>query len=119
MKNIRLHVTPDQSKPPVETYENLVITAGSPYSQNSITLLINPSVSDFKSEDDKSGIKIRNMIFLEHNTDTVQIFLSIGEDAEKEITMDDKKYTIKLLSTGNEKYDNAEFPYFNLLIEKA
>lgn len=118
MKNVRLHMSPDPGKPPVETYGDLVIHPTVPYSDNSVTLLINPTVSDFKSIDDRPEIKIRNLAFMEHSANTIKLFLEIGKETEKEVKINGHKYNIKLLFVGKEKFDDGEFPYFDLLVEK-
>jgi hypothetical protein len=116
-KLIRLVQSPFQ--PPIDHACGLTFQIHVPYSKDVVTLLVNPSVSDFKDKDGNENVEIRQLTVSQHTSDTKQISLDFKSDNVKTIKNDDKEIEVKLMKIDTENIQGQDFLAFELFVSEV
>jgi len=111
---IKLRNTPEVSN--FEVFGEIIINLFVPYSDNSLTIKINPYVTDYKENLDQPGIKVRHLTIMTETEDTITLSLDFGNNNIQNFEVVGQQYQIKLLDIGKERFENQDFPYFELLV---
>ena len=110
---IRLRNSPEV--PNFEIFDEIIINLFVPYSENSLTIKINPYVTDYKENLNQPGIKVRHLSVMTDTEDTVTLSLDFDNNIQN-FDVAGQQYQIQLLDIGKERFDNQDFPYFELLV---
>jgi hypothetical protein len=96
-----------------------VIALHVPYSETSVTILINPQVGDFVENNDQSGIKVGNLILLEGTFDSKALQFDLTTNNTRQVTCNCKVYELKLMRIGKETVDGQAWPFFEFLVKQV
>ncbi len=113
-KLIKIIVSP--FNPSMEVVDDIVVQVHVPYSEKGVTIKINPAVEDYKENQDKPNIKIRQLTVTRDTVQTETLNFDFSENNVHKVTINEKNYKIKLMSTGKENIQGQEFSYFEFLI---
>ena len=103
MKEVKISSNPSSS--PVEYVEGLVMQVSMPYSDSSVTIKIDSSIEHYEEATDQDGAEIRQVIITADTTQTQTILFDLEGNNIKDITIDGKKFNIKLCEIGNEEVE--------------
>ncbi len=102
--------------PSIETVGDLVISLHVPCSERDVTIQINPTITEYKENDDKEGVQIRQIMMSESTEKTKTLNFSFDNNIQN-LESNGKNYEIKLLSIGKEKINGQDFPSFEFYIK--
>jgi hypothetical protein len=115
-KLLRLVQSPFQ--PPIDSACGLTFQVHVPYSKDAVTILVNPSVADYKEKDGNERVEIRQLTFIQHTSDTKQISLDFKSNNVKTIKNDDKEIEVKLMKIDTENIQGQDFLAFELFVSE-
>lgn len=110
-KLIKLTASP--FTPPVEFVEDIVITLHSPYSETSVTVLVNPQIVDW------TDTKVGNILVLRGTPDSKTLRFDLAMNSTHRISYSTKVYEIKLMRIGKEKMDGQDFLSYEFFVEQT
>lgn len=114
-KQIKLVLSP--FSPNIEVVGDIIINSHVPYSEQDITLQINPNIQAYKEKDGDKNLDIRQIMVTTETEDTKTLHFDFKEDNIQLVKVDNKEYKIKLLNIGKEKLEGQEFMAFEFYIE--
>ena len=115
-KQIKMVLSP--FNPNIEVVGDLVISLHVPYSDRDVTIQINPAITEYKENDDKKDIRVRQVMISEstEETKTLNFCLDNNTNTQK-IMVNEREYEINPLSIGKETLDGQDFPSFEFYIK--
>ena len=113
-KLIKLSVS--RFEPSVETVENLTIKIFVPYSDSFVTVQINPNIQDYVENADSDQMKVRQVMVTGESEDTQTLRFDFADNNIHQISVENKKYEVKLMRIGKENLQGQDFPFFEFLI---
>lgn len=116
-KLIRLVQSPFH--PPIDEACGLTFQVHVPYSKDAVTLLVNPSIADYKEKDGNESIEIRQFTFSQHTTDTKQISLDFKSNNTMTIKNNDKEIEVKLMKIDTQNIQGQDFLSFEIYVSEV
>lgn len=105
--------------PNIEVVGPMVFDVRSPYSDKSVTLVVNPNIIQYEDKPlSPYGVKIRQSMASQNTDQTRIIHLDIKSNTEEVIYFKENKYKVKLLNIGNENIQGQNFPFFEFYVEE-
>lgn len=104
--------------PNTEVIDNLVIKVGAPYSDRNVTLEINPSLEDYKEDNDQEGIQIRQVMVTAAANESKKLTFDFESKNTESLQSGGDRYEIKLMNIVKEKTEEGEFMSFEFLVKK-
>ena len=102
--------------PNLEIAEGLVIKLHAPYSEDSVTVQVNPNIVDYKEEADQPNIKVRQAIASSPTDQTRTLFFDFGDNRHQKVTIEGQDYEIELLDIGKENLQGQDFQFFKFSV---
>jgi hypothetical protein len=99
--------------------EDIVIQIHAPYTDKSVTVLINPNSRDFQKNTDPENSKISQWMKTTVTEKTKELFFDFDENKRQNITIENIEYEIELLNIGKENARGNKFPFFEFNITKG
>jgi len=115
-KNIKIILSPFNSN--IEIVDIMAIQVHVPYSENEVTVLINPNITEYQEKQDKPGIKIRQFTVTESTEQTKKLKFDFKDNNIHKVKINEKTFEIKLMTIDKEKIQGREFPYFEFFINE-
>lgn len=116
-KTVKITLSP--FNPNIAVVGPMIFDVRSPYSDKSVTLVVNPNISHYEeSPKSTKGIKIRQAMITRNTEETLTIQLELTSKNEQTIKFRGKIYKVKLLNVGKEKIEGQGFPYFEFFVEE-
>jgi len=109
--NVKLIASP--FNPSLEVAGDLVISLHVPYSDDMVTIKINPNIVDYK---EKPSPNVRQVKVSKETGETHTLKLDFQVNNVQKIKVDNKDYEIKLLHIGKVKQEKANFPVFEFQV---
>ena len=100
-KLVKLTLSP--FNPNFEIVDNLVMRVNVPYSDQSVTMQFNPNVQDYKEQADQPGVQVRQVTVTTSTDQTQTLSFDFKENNIHDVTIENAKYTIKLMSIRKEE----------------
>jgi len=116
MKRVRIKCSPFTSN--LEVAEDIVLKLHVPYSDKDVTIQINPNIQDYKENDDKPGVKIRQVMLTTPTDETQTLKFDFANMKTQKIVVGKMAYKIELLEIGKEEIQGQKFPYFDFSVSK-
>lgn len=116
MKRVRIKCSPFTSN--LEVADDLVLKLHVPYSDKEVTIQINPNIQDYKQNDDKAGVKVRQTIVTTPTDETRTLKFDFNNMKTQKIVIGKTTYKIELLEIGKEDIQGQKFPYFDFSVDK-
>lgn len=109
--------------PNVEVVDSFTAKVSIPYTDKMVTLQIDPNVMHYedKPEQQSPDIQVRQTMVSQGTKDTQTLTFDFQENNIKKIHIDNKNYSIKLMSIDKQKVegmDGQEFPVFEFFVEQ-
>ena len=95
----------NSNSPTIEIAFNLAVKLHIPYSQNDVTIQINPSIEDYIENADQPNMDIRHITVSKTTDETQTLKFDLSSNKVKEINFRDQKYKFELLKI--ERNDNG------------
>lgn len=115
-KTIRLVQSPFQ--PPIDEACGLTFQIHVPYSKESVTLLVNPNLSEYKNKGDNQNVEIRQLTYSHNTPDTKQITLDFTFNNVVTIQNNDKEIEVKLMNIDTENIQGHQFLAFEIFVSE-
>jgi peptide deformylase len=96
----------------------LTINLHAPYGDDNVTVLVNPSIESHNEHTASEGIEVAFSSFVTHTEDTKEITLNFTDKNVQSVMLDDKEIELKLMNIGKEKFENQDFPYFEIYVSE-
>jgi len=116
MKRVRIKCSPFTSN--LEVADDLVLKLHVPYSDKEVTIQINPNIQDYKEQDDKPGVKIRQTMITTPTDETRTMKFDFNNMKSQKVVIGSVAYKIELLEIGKEEIQGQKFPYFDFSVSK-
>jgi len=116
MKIVRVKRSPFSSN--LEVADDIVLKLHVPYSDKEVTIQINPNIQDYKENDDRPGVKIRQTIVTTPTDETQTLKFDFNNMKTQKVVIGTASYTIELLKIGKEAIQGQEFPYFDFSVSR-
>ena len=104
--------------PPVEVVDGIIMKLHVPYSNQNVTIQINPFVQDYQQKADTENVKVRQMMFTSPTDETVELPFDFAQNKRKVINIGEDNYEIELLNIGKENIDGQDFPFYEFDVTK-
>lgn len=117
MKNIRITCSP--FSPGIEVVEDIVIKACLPYSENNVTVQVNPNIQGYDEKLDQSNVKVRQATVTTKTDQTHTFKLDFKDNNVQKVKIGEKEYKIKLMNIGKENIKGQDFPTFEFFVESG
>lgn len=114
-KQIKLVLSPFNSN--VEVIDEMVISIHVPYSDKDVNIQINPNIQEYKENDDRPGLNVRQVTVTTATEDTKTLHFDFLNDNIKNVQINNKEYEIKLLNIGKENIEGQDFSSFEFYIK--
>lgn len=111
--NIKLISSPSHSN--LETAGELIIKLHVPYSNDQVTVKINPNITEYH---DDQGKNIRQFTISKDTDETKTLQFNLKNNNIHRINLRDKNYQIRLMTIGKIKEGRQDFPCFEFLVEQ-
>ena len=111
--NTKLISSPFHSN--LEVAGELIIKLHAPYSNDEVTVKINPNITEYR--DDK-GKNIRQLSISRDTDETKTLQFNLKNNNVQRINFRNKDYQIKLMSISKIKEEGQDFPCFEFLVEQ-
>ena len=110
-KLIKLSISPNS--PAIENVNDILIKATAPYSENNVTIVINPNITHYQEKAGTPNAQKRQTTI---TSGTNQTFIfDFEKNNVHNVKVDSKSYEIKLLNIDKEEFQGQNFPYFELV----
>ena len=113
-RTVRIVQAPNS--PEMEVIGNMVMMIHVPYSEDDVTMLFNPYVREYEASADKPGVKVRQVMFVQHTKDTITAKFDFANHNEHLIGVSGTEYKVKLLAIGTERFEEQDFPAYDFLV---
>lgn len=113
-KLVKLTMSP--FSPNVEVVDKMVMKVHVPYSENNVTIQFNPNIQDYKEQQDQKDIKIRQLMFTTPTDHTRTFSFDFKANIAHDVTIENTKYNVKLMTIGKEPIQGQNFIYFEFFI---
>ena len=111
-KLIKLSISP--KGPAIENFDDIVLKVSGTYSENHVTIEINPNITHYQENADRPGIKIRQVTKTTGERQTLNF--DFKQNNIHKIKINNKPYEIKLMRIDKEEYDKQKFLFFEFFI---
>lgn len=102
--------------PNLEVIDKMVMKIHAPYSEESVTIQFNPNIQDYKEQADKPGMQVRQFMFSTPTNQTRTLRFDFKNNNVHDVTVENTKYKVKLMSIGKESIQGQNFPYFEFFV---
>lgn len=116
MKRVRIKCSPFTSN--LEVADDIVLKLHVPYSDEEVTIQINPNIQDYKEKDDKPGVNIRQAIVTTPTDETRTMKVDFNNMKTQKVVIGSAAYKIELLEIGKEEIQGQKFPYFDFSVSR-
>ncbi len=99
--------------PNLEVVDKMVMKVHAPYSEESVTIRFNPNIQDYK---DKPGMPVRQFMFSTPTDQTRTLLFDFKKNNVHDVTVENTKYKVKLMTIGKESIQGQNFPYFEFFV---
>jgi hypothetical protein len=113
-KLVKLSVSP--FTPSLEVVDKIVMKVHVPYSQDSVTIQINPNIQDYKDQADRPGIKVRQITYSTPTDQTQTLLFDFKTNNVHLATVENTTYNLKLMTIDKEQIHGQDFLFFEFLI---
>jgi hypothetical protein len=113
-KLIKLVNSPFNS--PIEEACGLIFQIHVPYNKDSVTLLVNPNIVDYKESAGEENIKIQQLTVSLHNK---QILLDFKFNNIQTIQNEDKIIEVKLMKIDTENIQGQDFLLYEIFVSEV
>ena len=114
MKNIKIVLSFDT--PPLEVAENLVIMPVKPFSEEMVTVLINPGIAYYKEREKMQGADIGHLTLAGATDETTQLTFDFKDNNIHKIKTKEKNFELKLMNISREKVKENQCPCFEFFL---
>lgn len=111
--NVKINNSPSHSN--LEVAGNLVIKLHVPYSNEKVTIKVNPNITEYK---EKAGNNVRQYTEIADTDETKTLSFDFHKNNIHNITISGKNYKIRLLNIGTALEQGQNFPYFEFYVEE-
>ena len=106
--------------PALAVVDDIVMHLHVPYSDHHVTILINPTVSEFQERPlENANVKIRNLTVLEGNADSKVLEFDFSANSVHTIRQGDKNYDIRLMRIGKEPFEGQNFHSYEFFVSES
>ena len=116
-KNIKIILSPFNSN--LEIVDIMAIQIHVPYSENEVTILINPNIIEHLEKLDIPEVKIRQLEVITFTEQTKELKFDFKDNNIHKVKINEKTFEIKLMTIDKEKIQGQEFPYYEFFIKEA
>lgn len=116
-KRIRLVQSP--FNPPLEVVDDIVVNLHMPCSKTQVTIQVNPNVENYPEDAEATHVQVREVTVAVPTVHTKVVLLDFGVNKKKRFEMENKNYDIELVSIGEKKIQNQDFPVFEFEVSDA
>lgn len=113
-KLVKLTMSP--FSPSLEVVDKMVMKVHVPYSEEMVTMQFNPNIQDYKEQADKPGIQVRQFTFSTSTDQTRTLPFDFKGNNVQDVTVENKKYKVKLMTIGKEPIQGQKFLYFEFFV---
>lgn|GEM_PF-1631529 len=104
--------------PNLEVVDGFVMKLHVPYSDNMVTVQIDPNITHYedKSENSEPRVDVRQVTVSQNTEDTQSLSFDFKENNIKRVVVGDKSFDVKLLNIGKVNMKGQDFPEFEFLV---
>ena len=113
-KNVKIICSP--FNPDFEIVGDTVMKLHVPYSDNDVTIQFNPNIQDYQDNQDKPGVKVRQVTFSTSTDQTKTEKFDFKANNVKDIEIAGTIYNIKLMAIGKENIQGQDFFAFEFFV---
>jgi hypothetical protein len=103
----------------LEVFEDIVIKLHVPYSDKSVTVMVNPNIQEYQENKDRGNVKVRQLLVTIPTDDTRVLSFDFERNKKHRITIADHNYEIELISIGKENIQGQDFPYYEFNVSSG
>ena len=112
-KSIKIVQSP--FNPGLEVVEDIVIILHVPYSNKSVTILVNPIIQDYKENADTKNAQVRQVMITTSTNETRVLSFDFENNRKHKINVEGSDYEIELINIGKDNIKGQDFPFFDLM----
>jgi hypothetical protein len=116
-KRIRLVQSP--FNPPIQAVDDIVFNLHVPCSTKQVTIQVNPNVEHYPEDAEATHVQVRAVTVAVPTDQTKVVSLDLGVNKKRRIEIESKSYDIELVSIGEKKIQNQNFPVFEFDVSDA
>ena len=98
--------------PNLQVYEDIVIKVHVPYSDDSVTVKVNPNVQHYQGDPDTADTQVRHVLATSDTDETVTVEFDLVANPVRTISVVENKYEMKLTAIEKECLHGQNFPCF-------
>ena len=115
----RISIVQSPFNPPLEAVDDIVLNLFKPCSTKQVTIQVNPNTEHYPEDAGAEHLQVREVIVPRPTDQTKVVLLDFGVNKKKRFEMENKSYDIELVSIGNKKIQNENFPVFEFDVSDA
>lgn len=105
--------------PAVEVAGNIVISLHVPYTDDSVTIQVNPNVQDYQEKADTKNIRVRQVMVTAATDQTKVLSFDFLKNRKHNIDIEGCVYEIELMSIGKENIQGQKFPFYEFNVSSG
>ncbi len=106
-------------EPPLKAVGDIVIQVSAPYSATSVTVHVNPFVTDYQKDADTAGAQVQQVMVTKRTDQTRVLFFDLGGKKTHTFNIEGRDYDLELVSIGDENVQGQDFPCYEFRVTKG
>jgi hypothetical protein len=115
--NVKICLCPFE--PNLAVAGSLLIAVSPPYTDESVTVELNPKITKYTEGDSGGGVQIAQLTVQQSSDETIRINLHIANHPEQTLSYDGHNYTIRLMRISTEKREGQDFRTFEFFVDES
>ena len=105
--------------PALEVVGDIVIQLVLPYSENNVTVHVNPNIQDYQENADTANAQVRQVTHTTPTDQTKVLSFDYDNNRKHKINIEECNYEIELMNIGKENIQGQDFPFYEFSIIKG
>ena len=106
-------------EPLLEVVGYLVLKLHFPYSDRTVTIQVNPFVTDYVKNADGPNVQVRELMVTKPTDETKVLAFDLLRTRKHTVVVENASYEIELLDIGKQTTEGQDFPWFEFKVRKG
>jgi hypothetical protein len=105
--------------PPSEVVEDIIIQLHVPYSDENVTVQVNPNTQDYQENADIKNVQVRQLMMTTPTDQTKELSFDFDNNRKHSINIEGSDYEIELMNIGKENIQGQDFLFYEFNVSKG
>lgn len=105
-------------EPNIANAEGLIISVSAPYSEDEVTVTINPNITDYVEGQNDENINVAQLMRYSSSDETITTKLDLVQNPEQRFAYGGKLRSIRFMGTSKELHEGQEFLSFEFFVDE-